>query len=51
MSEQNNQLPQSNHVFLTLLPGVLAIFIGFLIMGMQLPVLPVHLHDTRDQAR
>ncbi|UYW72774.1 hypothetical protein OFY05_14515 [Pseudocitrobacter faecalis] len=46
MTEQYNQFPQSNHVFLTLLPGVLAIFIGFLIMGMQLPVLPVHLHDT-----
>lgn len=46
MTEQYNQFPQSNPVFLTLLPGVLAIFIGFLIMGMQLPVLPVHLHDT-----
>jgi len=46
MIEQQNQISQGNNVFLTLLPGVLAIFIGFLIMGMQLPVLPLHLHDT-----
>ncbi|NWA08717.1 arabinose transporter [Pseudomonas gingeri] len=33
-------------VFLKLLPITLAIFIGFLVIGMQLPVLPLHLHDT-----
>ena len=31
---------------LTLLPLVLTVFIGFLTIGMQLPVLPLHLHDT-----
>ena len=29
-----------------LLPLTLAVFIGFLVIGMQLPVLPLHLHDT-----
>ena len=33
-------------VFLKLLPITIAVFIGFLIIGMQLPVLPLHLHDT-----
>lgn len=32
--------------FLTLLPITLAVFLGFLAMGMQLPVLPLHLHET-----
>ncbi|ALM82386.1 arabinose transporter [Bordetella sp. N] len=31
---------------MTLLPITLAVFIGFLTIGMQLPVLPLHLHDT-----
>ena len=33
-------------VFLQLLPITLAVFIAFLAMGMQLPVLPLHLHET-----
>lgn len=33
-------------VFLKLLPLTLAVFIGFLTMGMQLPVLPLYLHDS-----
>ncbi|MFZ6735138.1 arabinose transporter [Undibacterium sp. Ji42W] len=33
-------------VFLKLLPLTLAIFIGFLTMGMQLPVLPLYLHNS-----
>lgn len=35
-------------VFMTLLPITLAVFIGFLTIGMQLPVLPLHLHETLD---
>ncbi|PJH85880.1 MULTISPECIES: arabinose transporter [Pseudomonas] len=31
---------------LKLLPLMLTVFIGFLTLGMQLPVLPLHLHDT-----
>ncbi|MFK3707640.1 putative MFS family arabinose efflux permease [Raoultella sp. BIGb0138] len=42
----NGSVPQVNNVFLTLLPLVAAVFIGFLIIGMQLPVLPLHLHGT-----
>lgn len=38
--------PPVKSVFLTLLPLVLSVFIGFLIIGMQLPVLPIHLHVT-----
>jgi MFS family permease len=34
------------HVFLKLLPLSLAVFIGFLTMGMQLPVLPLYLHES-----
>ncbi len=37
--------PAAN-VFLKLLPITLAVFIGFLTIGMQLPVLPLHLHET-----
>jgi len=33
-------------VFLKLLPVTLAVFIGFLALGMQMPVLPLHLHET-----
>ena len=33
-------------VVLKLLPITLAVFVGFLIIGMQLPVLPLHLHNT-----
>ena len=35
-----------NDVFLKLLPITLAVFVGFLTIGIQLPVLPLHLHDT-----
>ena len=34
------------NVVIKLLPLTLAVFIGFLVIGMQLPVLPLHLHDT-----
>jgi MFS family permease len=33
-------------VVLRLLPLTLTVFIGFLTIGLQLPVLPLHLHDT-----
>ncbi len=33
-------------VFRALLPITLAVFTGFLSIGMQMPVLPLHLHDT-----
>lgn len=35
-----------DNVFLKLLPVTLAVFIGFLALGMQMPVLPLHLHET-----
>lgn len=35
-----------NNVFITLLPVTLAVFIAFLTMGMQLPVLPLHLQQN-----
>lgn len=38
--------PQGVNVFLKLLPITLAVFVAFLTIGMQLPVLPLHLHDT-----
>ena len=38
--------PPGANVFLTLLPITLAVFIGFLTIGMQMPVLPLHLHET-----
>lgn len=34
------------NVFLQLLPLTLTVFIGFLTIGVQLPVLPLHLHGT-----
>ena len=40
------QATRATNVFLTLLPITLAVFIGFLTIGMQMPVLPLHLHDT-----
>jgi len=39
-------LPSSSKVFLTLLPITLAVFISFLAIGLQMPVLPVYLHET-----
>ncbi|EJL91553.1 arabinose transporter [Pantoea sp. GM01] len=35
-----------SNVFITLLPLTLAVFISFLTMGMQLPVLPLHLQQN-----
>lgn len=36
----------SSKVFMTLLPLTLTVFIAFLIIGLQLPVLPLHIHDA-----
>lgn len=38
--------PPKSNVFFTMLPITLAVFIGFLTIGMQMPVLPLHLHET-----
>lgn len=38
--------PSGYRVLLALLPVVLALFVSYLPIGMQLPVLPLHLHDT-----
>jgi MFS family permease len=35
-----------HNVFLTMLPITLAVFVGFLTIGLPLPVLPLHLHYT-----
>ena len=35
-----------SNVFLKLLPITLAVFVGFLAIGLPLPVLPLHVHDT-----
>lgn len=35
-----------SNVFLKLLPITLAVFVGFLTIGLPLPVLPLHVHDT-----
>lgn len=39
-------VPPAPHVVLTLLPITLAVFIGFLTIGLPLPVLPLHLRDA-----
>src|ERR1700744_4629124 len=38
--------PAIQNVFLTMLPISLAVFVGFLTIGLPLPVLPLHLHYT-----
>jgi MFS family permease len=38
--------PAVENVFLKMLPITLAVFVGFLIIGLVLPVLPLHLHYT-----
>lgn len=38
--------PPSVNVFLKLLPLTLAVFVAFFTIGMQMPVLPLHLHET-----
>lgn len=39
-------MTQHRTVLLSMLPITLAVFVGFLIIGMQLPVLPLHLNQT-----
>ncbi|HCB1274701.1 TPA: arabinose transporter [Klebsiella pneumoniae] len=38
--------PPGANVFLKLLPLTLAVFIGFLTIGIQMPILPLYLHET-----
>jgi MFS family permease len=38
--------PAVHNVFLAMLPITLAVFVGFLTIGLPLPVLPLHLHYT-----
>ena len=40
--------PAVENVFLKMLPITLAVFVGFLVIGLALPVLPLHLHYTLD---
>lgn len=44
--QSTSSAPGGANVFLTLAPITLAVFIAFLTIGIQLPVLPLHLHDT-----
>lgn len=48
MSQDNLLMasPPGANVFLKLLPLTLAVFIGFLTIGIQMPVLPLYLHET-----
>ncbi|KLD75090.1 hypothetical protein Y886_29045 [Xanthomonas hyacinthi DSM 19077] len=38
-------VPTVANILLMLLPITLAIFIGFLTIGIQMPVVPLHLHE------
>ena len=38
--------PVQHNVFLQMWPIALAVFVGFLTIGLPLPVLPLHLHYT-----
>jgi MFS family permease len=38
--------PITQNVFFKLLPITFAVFIGFLTIGLPMPVLPLHIHDT-----
>lgn len=40
------ELSPAENVFLALLPITLAVFIGFLTIGIQMPVLPLYLHEN-----
>jgi MFS family permease len=42
--------PAVENVFLKMLPITLAVFVGFLTIGLALPVLPLHLHYTLDMS-
>jgi hypothetical protein len=42
--------PAVENVFLRMLPITLAVFVGFLTIGLALPVLPLHLHYTLDMS-
>lgn len=44
------QSPPAAHVFLTLLPITLAVFVSFLSIGLPLPVLPLHVHDVLEMS-
>lgn len=38
--------PPGANVYLTMVPITQAVFVGLLTIGMQMPVLPLHLHET-----
>lgn len=46
MAASSTSAPAGVNVFLKLAPIALAVFIAFLTIGIQLPVLPLHLHDA-----
>jgi len=45
-SQPHSAAPAGERVFLRLLPITLAVFFAFLTLGVQMPVLPLHLHDA-----
>lgn len=45
-STSSTLTPPAVNVLMRLFPITLAVFVGFFIIGMQLPVLPLHLHDS-----